>query len=61
VDVGQVAANGWSFDGPWGIGAGIGGRYYTAIGPIRVDLAIPVNKLPDSGSFQIYIGIGQAF
>ena len=61
VDVGQVAADGWSFDGPWGVGAGIGGRYYTAIGPIRVDLAIPVNKLPDSGSFQIYIGIGQAF
>ena len=61
VDVGQVSASGWSFDGPWGVGAGLGGRYYTSIGPIRVDLAVPVNKLPDSGSFQIYIGIGQAF
>ena len=61
VDVGQVSASGWSLDGPWGVGAGLGARYYTAIGPIRVDLAVPVNTLPDSGSFQIYIGIGQAF
>ena len=61
VDAGQVSASGWSFDGPWGIGAGLGARYYTSIGPIRLDLAVPVNKLPDSGSFQVYIGIGQAF
>jgi translocation and assembly module TamA len=61
VDAGQVAANGWSFAGPWGIGVGVGARYYTSIGPVRLDLAVPVNKLPDSGSFQIYLGIGQAF
>jgi translocation and assembly module TamA len=61
VDAGQVAANDWSFSHPWGIGVGIGGRYYTSIGPIRLDVAFPVNKLPDSGSFQIYLGIGQAF
>lgn len=61
VDAGQVAADGWSFPGRWGVGAGVGARYYTAIGPIRFDVAFPVNKLPDSGSFQIYIGIGQAF
>ncbi len=61
VDAGQVAADGWSFPGPWGVGAGVGARYYTAIGPIRFDVAFPVNELPDSGSFQVYIGIGQAF
>jgi translocation and assembly module TamA len=61
VDAGQVAANDWSFPGTWGVGAGVGGRYYTGIGPIRFDVAVPVNKLPNSGSFQIYIGIGQAF
>lgn len=61
VDAGQVAANGWSFDGPWGVGVGVGVRYYTSFGPLRVDLAIPVNTLPESGSFQIYIGVGQAF
>jgi len=61
VDAGQVAASGFSFPGPWGIGAGVGARYYTSFGPIRLDLAFPVNTLPQSGSFQVYIGIGQAF
>jgi translocation and assembly module TamA len=61
VDAGQVAGDDWSFPGPWGVGAGVGARYYSAIGPVRFDVAVPVNRLPDSGSFQIYIGIGQAF
>ncbi len=42
-------------------GAGIGVRYDTGLGPIRVDAAVPIN--PDKGdpSFAIYIGLGQAF
>jgi translocation and assembly module TamA len=37
----------------------LGARYFTAVGPVRVDLATP---LDDAGSqFEIYIGIGQAF
>lgn len=42
-------------------GAGIGARYYTAIGPIRVDLAFPLNRQEDDSSFQLYVSIGQAF
>ncbi len=42
-------------------GAGVGARYYTAIGPIRVDLAVPLNKRPGDDAFEAYIGIGQAF
>lgn len=41
--------------------AGIGARYYTAIGPIRADIAIPLNKRKSDDSFQFYISIGQAF
>lgn len=42
-------------------GAGLGLRYITPIGPLRVDVATPVNG-PDTGSsFLLYIGIGQAF
>ena len=41
--------------------AGIGGRYYTPIGPIRVDAAIPLNKRRGDNSFQLYVSIGQAF
>jgi translocation and assembly module TamA len=61
VDVGQVSANGAPFTSNWHAGAGIGARYYTSIGPIRVDFAVPLNKLPGGDSFEVYIGIGQAF
>lgn len=42
-------------------GAGIGGRYYTPIGPLRLDLAFPINKRSGDSIVQVYISIGQAF
>ena len=48
-------------DGESHAGAGIGLRYNTGIGPIRVDLGVPVSGDDDGSSFHIYIGIGQAF
>ncbi len=42
-------------------GAGLGVRYYTAIGPVRLDVAVPVNPRSDDDSFQFYISIGQSF
>jgi translocation and assembly module TamA len=61
VDAGQVTANGAPFAGNYHVGVGVGARYYTSIGPIRVDVAVPVNKEPGGDSFELYIGIGQAF
>ena len=61
VDVGQVSAQSRPFKGTLAIGAGLGVRYYTGIGPIRVDFAVPVRKTPGSGSFALYIGLGEAF
>jgi translocation and assembly module TamA len=61
VDAGQVSANGVPFSSTWRIGAGVGFRYYTSIGPIRLDVAVPLNKEPGGDSFELYIGIGQAF
>lgn len=43
------------------VGAGVGLRYYTAIGPIRVDLATPLDPRPGDPDFAIYVGLGQAF
>jgi len=40
---------------------GLGLRYYTGIGPIRLDVAVPMNKRPGDQSVGVYIGIGQAF
>ena len=47
--------------GDWHTGAGAGIRYDTGIGPIRLDVAVPVSGPGDSGGIELYIGIGQAF
>lgn len=63
ADVGYVSP----FDlgdefGEWHAGAGLGLRYATGFGPIRVDIATPVKGSIDTGDgVQFYIGIGQAF
>lgn len=42
-------------------GVGIGGRYYTNFGPIRVDIATPIDRRPGEGRINVYVSIGQAF
>ncbi|MFP4070692.1 MAG: autotransporter assembly complex protein TamA [Desulfovibrionales bacterium] len=43
-------------------GAGLGFRYFTAIGPIRLDVAVPLDDRQGvSDKFQVYVSIGQAF
>ncbi|MDL2272075.1 BamA/TamA family outer membrane protein [Desulfovibrio sp. OttesenSCG-928-I05] len=42
-------------------GAGLGFRFYTAIGPIRFDVATPLNPRKDDDSIHFYISIGQSF
>jgi translocation and assembly module TamA len=36
-------------------------RYYTPIGPLRVDFAVPITREPHGDSFELYLGLGQAF
>ena len=43
------------------LGAGIGGRFYTNFGPLRFDVATPLNKRPGDAKVALYISIGQAF
>jgi len=60
-DAGYIGAEALgSGDGEWHSGAGIGLRYKTGIGPIRLDIAGPVSGRTSDG-IEIYIGIGQAF
>lgn len=41
---------------------GLGLRYYTPIGPIRLDVAFPLNRRHGLDNlFQVYVSIGQAF
>jgi translocation and assembly module TamA len=64
VDGGNVSQNLNPLNGQLKFGAGAGVRYYTPIGPIRLDVAVPIQRRsgpnPDD-AFEIYIGLGQAF
>ena len=42
-------------------GAGLGVRYKLPFGPVRADIAFPLNKREGDSGFQLYISIGQAF
>jgi translocation and assembly module TamA len=62
VDGGYVAADSFPGLDQLRLGYGIGLRYYTGFGPLRLDLAFPLNKVePDDPDYALYVGIGQAF
>jgi len=62
VDGGQVNDNLKADAIDFYIGVGFGVRYYTPIGPIRLDVAFPTRQYSsDDVPFEIYIGLGQAF
>ncbi|WP_414631343.1 autotransporter assembly complex protein TamA [Brevundimonas sp. UBA2416] len=42
-------------------GAGVGVRYKLPFGPIRADIAVPLDRRDGDADFQIYVSIGQAF
>jgi translocation and assembly module TamA len=42
-------------------GAGVGIRYKTSFGPIRVDVAAPLNPGPFDSPVVVYVSLGQAF
>ena len=42
-------------------GAGMGVRYKTSFGPVRVDLGTPINPRAGDGPVAVYVALGQAF
>ncbi len=62
VDAGYVGADSFpAFNEDLKIGAGVGLRYQTGLGPIRLDVAMPVDPNENDPDFAFYVGIGQAF
>ena len=68
LDAGQVSQDVNPLDATLRFGTGAGMRYYTPIGPIRLDIGLPVNRLRnpvthqvEGDAFEIYIGLGQSF
>ena len=62
VDVGAASAGSAPEFGDLGVGAGLGLRYYTGVGPVRLDVAVPVaNKGPNQAGYGVYLSLGQSF
>jgi translocation and assembly module TamA len=61
VDGGAVTAGSNGVQNDFRIGVGLGLRYYTPIGPVRLDVAMPTKRRSGDDSFEIYIGLGQAY
>ena len=45
----------------WRTAVGLGVRYYSLFGPIRVDVGVPLNRQTGDGPFAVTVSLGQAF
>ncbi len=61
LDAGQVYEESMPQLSRLRFGAGIGGRFYTNFGPMRLDVATPIARKPGESKIALYISIGQAF
>lgn len=61
VDAGTVGADSVPGFDEIKLGAGLGVRYLTTFGPIRLDVGVPLNPGPRDDPVAVYVGLGQAF
>ncbi len=45
----------------WRFAAGLGVRYYSSFGPIRIDVGVPLNRQKGDGPVAVTVSLGQAF
>lgn len=61
VDAGTVGPSATPTLSGMRLGAGLGLRYQTNFGPIRIDVGTPINPRPGDSRLGVYIALGQAF
>lgn len=61
VDAGQVYRGSTPTFQDIRFAVGLGGRFYTNFGPMRVDVATPIDRQPGESRISVYVSIGQAF
>ncbi len=61
VDVGNVYPTSLPKFTDLRVGAGLGFRYYSNFGPIRIDLGTPIGRRPGESPVAVYVSLGQAF
>jgi len=61
IDAGNIATSPLPKLSDLRVGAGLGVRYYSNFGPIRVDVGTPINPQPGDSRISLYVSLGQAF
>ena len=61
IDAGEVSTGTTPAFDRLSLGAGIGARFYTGFGPVRIDIATPLNPQPGDPRVVFYVSIGQPF
>ena len=61
IDGGTLSTDAMPDFNNWQIGVGIGARYYSSFGPIRLDIGTPLNRQQGDGRIAVVVGLGQAF
>jgi translocation and assembly module TamA len=61
LDGGTLSTQSMPDFGDWQFGAGIGVRYYSSFGPIRIDVGTPLNPKSDDSRVAVVVSLGQAF
>ena len=61
LDGGNLTTKAWPGLKNWQFGAGIGVRYYSSFGPIRIDVGTPLNPRASDGRIAVVVSLGQAF
>jgi translocation and assembly module TamA len=61
VDAGNVYATSYPAFTNFRVGAGLGFRYYSNFGPIRIDVGTPIARRRGESPVAVYVSLGQAF
>jgi len=61
VDIGNIYTGSLPRLDKMRVGAGLGGRYYSSFGPIRIDIGTPMNRRTGEARVTVFVSLGQAF
>ncbi len=61
LDAGQLYSTTYPTFSDMRFGAGIGVRYHSSFGPMRVDIGTPLDRKPGESRVAVYVSLGQAF
>jgi translocation and assembly module TamA len=61
VDAGTLSTGALPRLSDWQVGTGVGLRYYSSFGPIRLDVGAPLNRRQGDSRVAVTVSLGQAF